>query len=415
MRTVHGALIMRPTYDSDTATFRQTVRDFLRANLPPGWKGIGALGADEAHHFANDVWRPVLAEHGYLAPAWPAEFGGGGLSELEQVILVEEFSKVGAPRGGSNDQFSITYCGNTILNWGTDDQKAEFLPKIISGEYVFCQGYSEPNAGSDLAALSCRAERDGDEWVINGQKVWTSSAHHANWIFVLCRTDTELPRHNAITFFLCPMDQPGVVVRPIPILSGEIEFSETFFTDARTSSRNIIGEVNGGWAVAMALLGFERGAAAATLPIDFRNELDRLIALARQRGATDDALIRQRLARAHCDVEIMRFMGMRTLTGWLKGAKPGPSESVFRVFWGEYHRRVTELAVDIFGADAMHIEGKLPNNAARTDDVGAPNDTGSWVGTFYNARAGTIYGGTAQIQRNVLGEMVLGLPREPRG
>ena len=204
-------------------------------------------------------------------------------------------------------------------------------------------------------------------------------------------------------------------MRPIPILSGEIEFSETFFTDARTSSRNIIGEVNGGWAVAMALLGFERGAAAATLPIDFRNELDRLIALARQRGATDDALIRQRLARAHCDVEIMRFMGMRTLTGWLKGAKPGPSESVFRVFWGEYHRRVTELAVDIFGADAMHIDGKLPNNAARTDDVGAPNDTGSWVGTFYNARAGTIYGGTAQIQRNVLGEMVLGLPREPRG
>jgi len=181
---------MRPTYDSDTATFRQTIRDFLNANLPADWEGIGALGANEAHHFANDVWRPVLAEHGYLAPAWPVEFGGGGLSELEQVILVEEFSKVGAPRGGSNDQFGITYCGNTILNWGTDEQQAEFLPKIISGEYVFCQGYSAPNAGSDLASLTCRSEPDGDEWVINGQKVWTSSAHHANWVFVLCRTDS---------------------------------------------------------------------------------------------------------------------------------------------------------------------------------------------------------------------------------
>ena len=222
----------------------------------------------------------MLAENGFLAPSWPKEVGGGGLSELEQVILAEEFMKAGVPSGGSNDAFSIQMVGNTILHWGTKEQKSSFLPKIISGEHVWCQGYSEPDAGSDLGGLGCSATLDGDEWVIEGQKIWTSAGQFANWIFVLCRTDKEAPKHRGISFLLCPVDQEGIEMRPIEMLSGESDFNETFFTNARTSKENVVGEVNGGWAVAMTLLGYERGESAATMPIMFRNDMDKLIELA---------------------------------------------------------------------------------------------------------------------------------------
>ena len=229
-------------------------------------------------------WRQKLAANGLLAPAWPAKYGGGGMSELEQVILAEEFQKAAAPTGGGNDAFSIAMVGNTILQWGTEEQKDHFLPRIISGEDVWCQGYSEPNAGSDLAGLGCKAILDGDEWVINGQKIWTSAGQTANWIFVLCRTDSDAPKHRGISFLLCPMDQPGVDVRPIQMLSGDSDFNETFFDDARTAKENVVGEVNGGWAVAMTLLGYERGEAAATMPLVFRAEFDKLVALAKTAG-----------------------------------------------------------------------------------------------------------------------------------
>ena len=346
------------------------------------------------------------------------EYGGAGLSALESVIMAEEFQRAGVPTGGSNDAFSIQMVGNTIIQWGTEEQKRHFLPRIISGEDVWCQGYSEPNAGSDLGNLGCRAGLDGDEWVINGQKIWTSAGHLANWIFVLTRTDPEAAKHRGITFLLCPMDQPGVEVRPIRMISGESEFNEVFFTDARTPRENVVGEVNGGWAVAMTLLGYERGEAAATTPVAFRGELDRLVALARERGAegrgTDDPVIRQRLMWCHSKVEIMRYLGMRTLTRFLSGEHPGPDASIFKLYWSEYHKVVTELAVDILGADGMHLAGKLPSSSFSTDAAGAPNDSGSWLGTFLNARAGTIYAGTSQVQRNIVGEMVLGLPKEPR-
>jgi alkylation response protein AidB-like acyl-CoA dehydrogenase len=211
------------------------------------------------------------------------------------------------------------------------------------------------------------------------------------------------------------MDQAGVEVRPIKMISGESEFNEDFFTDARTAKENVIGEPNGGWAVAMTLLGYERGEAAATLPIQFRTELDRLIALAREHGKVDDPIIRQRLASCYTKVEIMRYLGMRTLTGYLAGAHPGPGAATFKLSWSEYHQRVTELAVDLLGADALTPSGRWPASSFQTDDPGAPNDSASWVGTSYNARAGTIYAGSSQIQRNIVGEMVLGLPKEPRG
>ncbi len=404
---------MKPTLSSDADAFRTRIKGFLDEHLPPGWQGIGALDADDAAAFAVK-WRETLRDNQLLAPTWPTEYGGAGLSALESVVMAEEFQKAGVPTGGPNDVFGIQMVGNTIIQWGTEEQKRHFLPRIISGEDLWCQGYSEPNAGSDLGNLGCRAELDGDEWIINGQKIWTSAGHLANWIFVLTRTNSEEVKHRGITFLLCPMDQPGVEVRPIKMISGESEFNEVFFSDARTAKENVVGEVNGGWAVAMTLLGYERGEAAATNPVAFQTEIDRLLALARERGRHTDPLIRQRLAWCYSKVQIMRFLGMRTLTRFLAGEHPGADASIFKLYWSEYHRVITELAVDILGADGLHIEGKFPSSAFSTDSPGAPNDSGSWIGTFLNARAGTIYAGTSQIQRNIIGEMVLGLPKEPR-
>jgi alkylation response protein AidB-like acyl-CoA dehydrogenase len=404
---------MNPTWSAEAEAFREKVQAFLAEKLPADWKGVGALPVETVADFTWQ-WRKTLGEQRWLAPAWPVEHGGAGLTESEQVVLAEEFAKAGVPTGGYNDVFGIQMLGNTLLDWGTDEQKQRFIPRILSGEDLWCQGYSEPNAGSDLGNVGCRAVLDGDEWVINGQKIWTSAGHMANWIFVVGRTDVDQPKHKGITFFLVPMDQPGVEVRPIKMITGDSEFNEVFFSDARTAKENIIGEVNAGWAVTMTLLGYERGEAAATFPVMFRTELNRLLALARERGADQDPLIRQRLARCHTEVEIMRLSGLRTLTAYLSGGTPGPQSGLFKLQWSEYHKRVTELAVDILGADAMNPTGRPPASSFQADDPGAPNSTASWVGTFLTARAGTIYAGTSQIQRNIIGEMVLGLPKEPK-
>jgi alkylation response protein AidB-like acyl-CoA dehydrogenase len=404
---------MQPTYTAEAEVYREKIQAFLAEHLPHDWKGIGALDPEAEVAFSED-WRKTLYEHGYLAPNWPKEYGGGGLTALEQVILAEELERSGVPEGIPNDVFSIGMIGNTLLDWGTDAQKAHYIPRILSGEDRWCQGYSEPNAGSDLANLGTRAVLDGDEWVINGQKIWTSAGHTANWIFVLCRTDTDAPKHKGITFLLCPMEQPGIEVRPIKMITGESEFNEVFFTDARCPKENVVGEVNGGWAVAMTLLGYERGEAAATFPLKFRTELDRLVAVAKEQGRSDDPVIRQRIAWCHTKVEIMRYLGMRTLTQFLAGKHPGPDAAIFKIFWSEYHRIVTELGVDLFGARSMAPEGKPPNSSFQTDDAGAPIESASFVGTFFNARAGTIYAGSSQVQRNIIGEMILGLPKEPK-
>jgi len=401
------------SYPPEAEAYRRGVRRFLSEHLPAGWRGLGGLSPDEVPGFVA-WWRETLRDHGFLAVSWPAEYGGGGLGPLEEVVLAEELTRAGVPGGGPNDSFGIQMVGNTILTCGTEQQRRHFLPRIVSGEDRWCQGYSEPDAGSDLANLSCRAVRDGDEWVIDGQKIWTSAAHLANWMFLLVRTDPGAPKHRGITFLLVPMGQPGVEVRPIRMITGQSEFNEVFFTGARTALGNVVGEVNGGWAVAMTLLGFERGQAAATLPLRFRAELDRLLALAAERGATGDPVTRQRLAQCYSQVEIMRYLGYRALTSFLRGSRPGPEGSIFKLYWSEYHRRVTELAMDILGLDGLAPTGRWPTSAFQTDDPGAPNSTASWAGTFLNARAGTIYAGTSQVQRNILGEMVLGLPREPR-
>jgi alkylation response protein AidB-like acyl-CoA dehydrogenase len=404
---------MQPFYSDEAEAYRHKVQAVLAEKLPSDWGGLGQLDGDELTAFVTE-WRATLYEAGYLAPGWPVEYGGAGLSALEQVLLAEEFARAGVPMGGPNDVFGIQMLGNTILLQGTDEQKAHYLPRILSGDDTWCQGYSEPDAGSDLSNVGLRAELDGDVWVLNGQKIWTSAGHLADHIFTLARTDPDAPKHKGISFLLVDMRQPGVEVRPIKMISGDSEFNEVFYSDATCPKGNVIGGVNDGWRVAMTLLGFERGEAAATVPIAFQAELDRLFALAAERGRSSDPIIRERLAWAYSRVQIMRYNGMRVLTQFLQGHHPGPDAAVSKLYWSEYHKVVTELAVDILGADAMVPEGRQPSSAFQTDDAGAPNSSASWVSTFLNARAGTIYAGSSQIQRNIIGEMVLGLPKEPR-
>src|SRR5436305_1810469 len=337
---------MDAAYPPEAEAYREKVQAFLAEHLPAGWKGTGALEGDAADRF-TEGWRRTLYENHYLAVSWPKEYGGAGLTPLETVILAEEFARAGVPTGGPNDVFGIQMVGNTLIQWGTEEQKKHFLPRILSGEDRWCQGYSEPNAGSDLANIGTRAVLDGDEWVINGQKIWTSAGHLANWIFVVCRTDPDAPKHRGISFLLCPMDQPGIEVRPIRMMSGESEFNEVFFTDARCPAGNVLGGVDNGWAVAMTLLGYERGESATVLPLRFREEYDRLLGLAADFGARDDAVIRQRLAWCFSQVEILRFVGYKVLTGFLQGHPPGPEASIFKLLWSEYHQKVTELAADI--------------------------------------------------------------------
>jgi len=404
---------MEPTYTAEAETYRRQIQEFLAEHLPSGFSGVGAMAEEEKADF-DERWRALLAEHRMLAPAWPTEYGGGGLSAIEQVIIAEEFAKAGAPTGGANDGFGIGMVGPTILAVGSEEQKRHFLPRIISGEDRWCQGYSEPDAGSDLANLGASAVLDGDEWVINGQKVWTSQGHTADWIFVLCRTAPEEVKHRGITFLLCPMDQPGVEVRPIINISGRRDFNEIFFSDARTAVDNVVGEVNGGWSVANTLLGFERGGRATVMPLLYREELERLLDVAKTNGKDQDPLIRQRLMKAHSTVEILRFLGMRTLTERLAGGAPGPGASIFKLIWSGYHKEMTELALDIIGPAAMTPNGRRSERGIGVDSAGAPFSSQSWADVFYGARAGTIYAGTSEIQRNIVGERVLGLPKEPR-
>ena len=404
---------MRPQYDVDAEAYREKVRAFLGEKLPAGFTGIGSLEGDALVEFTTE-WRTTLYEAGYLAPGWPEEYGGAGLSALEQVILAEEFARAGVPTGGPNDVFGIQMLGNTLLIMGTEEQKKYYLPRILSGEDTWCQGYSEPNAGSDLGNVGLRGVRDGDQWILNGQKIWTSAGHLADHIFTLARTDPDAPKHKGISFLLVDMRQPGIEVRPIRMINGDSEFNEVFYTDATAPVDNVVGGMNNGWAVAMTLLGFERGEAAATLPIRFQAEIDRLFMLAAERGLTSDPVMRQKLAWAYSKVQIMRFSGMRVLTNFLRGHHPGPDGAISKLYWSEYHRTVTELATHILGAEAMVPTGRMPSSSFQTDDAGAPNSSASWVGTFLSSRAGTIYAGSSQIQRNIIGEMVLGLPKEPR-
>ncbi|MGD9793462.1 MAG: acyl-CoA dehydrogenase family protein [Acidimicrobiia bacterium] len=402
------------TDSPEAAAFRAQFKQFLAEQLPADWPGIGALDHDESLAFCES-WRKTLQAHRYLAVAWPREYGGGGLTKLHHVIVVEECARARVPIGIPGDTYNIKLLGNTLLKWGTEEQKQHMLPRILSGEDRWCQGYSEPDSGSDLASVKTTAVRDGDEWVINGQKIWTSHASKSNHIFLLARTNPAASKTRGISFLLAPLDTPGIEVREIRQSDNLYDLCEVFFTDARIPVSSMLGPVDEGWTVANSLLGHERGEEAATNPINFRHELDRLIALARQYGRIDDPLVRDRLAWCYTKVEIMKAMGYRILTGYLRDGVLGPEASISKLYWSEYHVAASNLAMDIMGIGGLVEQGRIPTRWYRTDDPGAPNDTASWIHMFlFNALAGTVYAGSSQVQRNILGESVLGLPREPR-
>jgi alkylation response protein AidB-like acyl-CoA dehydrogenase len=399
-------------YPPEAEAFRMRIRAFLAEQLPADWPGAGALPPDERRAFARR-WRHTLADRGLVAVSWPKEYGGAGLTAIEQVVLAEEFARAGAPERAENDLLGIDLLGNTLIALGFEEQKKHFLPRILTGEDRWCQGFSEPEAGSDLAAVRTRAVLDSDEWVINGQKIWTSAGPTANWIFLLARTDPAASKHSGLSFLLVPMDQPGVEVRPIVNAAGHASFSEVFLTDARTPAVNVVGGVGHGWSTAMTLLGFERGSQVTTAAIDFGRDLDRLRELARERGLHTDPHIRDALAWCFSRVQIMRYRGYRALTSMLDGGRPGADAAITKVIWSEYFRRYTELAVEILGLEVLGPQGPGNGAALMVPEAGTPNSAACWMDELLYARAATIYAGSSQIQRNVIGERLLGLPKEP--
>lgn len=396
---------------ADAIEYRKRLLALLDAELPRDWQGFGALSEAERAEFLVR-WRAFLIEHRLLALHWPQEYGGAGLSPLEQAIIHEEFTRLGLPPMlTDNDAFGFQLLANTLLKFGTPEQKEWFLPRIRSGEHLWCQGFSEPGAGSDLAGIRTRARLDGDEWVIDGQKIWTTAGHLANWMFVLARTNPDADRHRGLTLLLLPLDQPGVDVRPIRQMSGTADFNEVFLDGARTSVENVVGDVDGGWGVAMALLGFERGENASAMSLRFEHDFERLVSLVRDTGRGDDPAVRQRLAEGYLRVRVLRLLAMRSLTSFLRGAAPGPDAAILKLYWSEHWQKSADLAVDVLGDGAIAPSAHRPHNADGPDFAGAPNDSGSWVGTWLNAFAATIYAGSSEVQRNIIGERVLGLPK----
>ncbi|MGH1505647.1 MAG: acyl-CoA dehydrogenase family protein, partial [Acidimicrobiales bacterium] len=404
-------------YPQEAEAFRADIRAWLEENLPDGWlDGTLEMTDDEREAF-NTSWTEKLFEGGWICASWPTEYGGKGLETMEAVVLNEEFAKAGAPMRG--DFFGDTLVGPTILQWGTEEQKKQFLPGILQGKTAWCQGFSEPEAGSDLAALKTKAELDGDEWVINGQKVWTTQAQHADYCFVLARTDQDVSKHAGISYLLVPMDQPGVEVRPIEQVDGSGEFNEVFFTDARCAKDNVVGGVNNGWKVAMTTLGFERGTSATTGHRRFQIELDAIVETARENGAIDDPLIRQRIAAAHTKVQIMRVNGLRSLTATLNKTKDlgvAAIGATNKMNWSEYHRDVMELWIDVAGMQSQILDGDYDEDSTNPNRRRGKKNypVNAMQASYFFSRSETIWGGTAEIQRNIVGERVLGLPKEPK-
>ncbi|MEY4796250.1 MAG: hypothetical protein RLZZ105_676, partial [Actinomycetota bacterium] len=342
------------TYTPEAEARRKEVRQWLKDNLPERWFDKSyEMTAAERKAF-NDSWPDKLFAGGWICATWPKEYGGKGLSTLEGVVLAEEFANAGAPMRA--DFFGDTLVGPTLLQWGTEEQKKDFLPKILSGKMRWCQGFSEPNSGSDLASVKTTAVLDGDEWIINGQKVWTTQGHHADYCFLLTRTDKDSPKHKGISYLLVPMKQPGVEVRGITQPDGTAEFCEVFFTDARCPKDNVVGGVNNGWKVANSTLAFERGMSATTGYRRFEEEYKLFVAQAKANGKINDASIRQRLMQYYAKIQILRFNGLRSLSSTLAGTKDfgvmalGASN---KMYWSEMHQSAMELALDIYGPYSM--------------------------------------------------------------
>jgi len=386
---------------AEDEAFRVEVRAWLAANLVGEFaelRGRGGSGDMEGAVEGRRRWERLLASAGWTCLGWPREYGGRGATLMQEVVFNEEYVRARAP--GRLGHIGETLLGPTIIAFGTEEQKQRFLPPIVRGEELWCQGYSEPNAGSDLGNVQCKAERVGDEWVVTGQKVWTSLAMISDWCFVVCRTDPTLPKHKGISYLLVPMRQPGVEIRPIRQITGTSEFCEVFFDGARTAAENIVGPVNGGWKVAMATLAFERGASTLAQQLGFEGELAQVIEAAKAAGVTGDPLVRQRLANAWIGLRIMRLNALRTLSAIEHGAELGREAMITKLYWANWHRDLGKLAVDVLG----------PCSEVR---AGTPYELTDLQRLFLWTRSETIYAGTNEIQRNIIAERGLGLPREP--
>jgi len=376
--------------------FRAEVRYWLADNLVGEFAALKGLGGPGREHEAYDerlAWNRHLAKAGLTCLGWPVEHGGRGLSVAHRVAFYEEYARAEAP--AKVNHFGEELLGPTLIEFGTPEQQQRFLPPILDVTELWCQGYSEPGAGSDLANVSTTAVLDGDQWVINGQKVWTSLAQQAQWCFVVARTEKGSKRHAGLSYLLVPLDQPGVQIRPIVQLTGDADFNEVFFDDARTDADLVVGQPGDGWRVAMGTLTFERGVSTLGQQIVYARELSGLVELAQRNGAADDPLIRERLTRAWVGLRVMRSYALATMDV----EQPG-QDNVSKLLWANWHRDLGDLAMDIVGMAGL---------------VAAHRGFDEWQRLYLFSRADTIYGGSNEIQRNIIAERVLGLPREVKG
>jgi alkylation response protein AidB-like acyl-CoA dehydrogenase len=395
---------MKLSFSAEDEQFRNEVAEWMANNLCGEFEPIRFRGGPgDEHSFVEErkAWEQKLAEGGWTAIGWPKEYGGRGASIEQQVIFNEEYARAGGP--GRVGHIGETLTGPTLIAFGSEAQKAKYLPGIRAGKELWCQGYSEPSAGSDLANVKTKAHFDETQgkWVLNGQKVWTSLAHESEFCFVIARTDPASKGQKGLGFFLVRMDQPGVTIRPIPQLTGTSEFNEVFFDDAVCDADDIVGEPGDGWKVAMGLLGFERGVSTLGQQMLFQSELDEVVRIAKRNGAADDPAIRQRLADAHIGLRIMRYNSMRMMSGGEDGSLQKEA-MIYKLYWSSWHRNLGKLAMDVLGPEAELLEGE-------------PYELNRLQSLFLFTRADTIYGGTNQIQRNLIAERALGMPREPRG
>ena len=409
-------------YEGEAAGFRAEVRAWLEANLPDGWpRQPGEQSPEDRAKFRQD-WNEKLYAAGWICASWPAEYGGRGLSQLESLVLAEEFSRAKAPLRA--DWFGDTLVGPTILRWGTEEQKSTFIPKILRGEIAWCQGFSEPEAGSDLSSLrtSARMEKGeaevgGGHWVINGQQTWTTRADDADYIFLLARTEPEELRHKGLSYLLVPMRQPGVEVRPIEQLDGAAEFSEVFFTDARAPEGAVVGGRGHGWTVAMTTLGFERGVSSSMSHQRFEKELAGLIDQARERGATADPLTRDRLVQQWMKVQLIKFGNQRLLFDALNGTHQADAlRATTKLWWSRTHQDTLDLAMDILGPDGQVLTGDPAGDGSWIPGVGLRRGRPDYPASalqraFLFSRSDTIGGGTSEIQLGIIAERILKLPR----
>jgi alkylation response protein AidB-like acyl-CoA dehydrogenase len=379
--------------------FRAEVRDWLAENLVGEFAALKGLGGPGREHEAFEerrAWNQHLAQAGLTCLGWPVEHGGRGLSVAHRVAFYEEYAIANAP--AKVNHFGEELLGPTLIAFGTPEQQQRFLPRILDITELWSQGYSEPGAGSDLANVSTTAVLDNDEWVINGQKVWTSLAHWAQWCFVVARSEKGSKRHAGLSYLLVPLDQPGVEVRPIVQLTGDSEFNEVFFDDARTDASLVVGQPGDGWRVAMGTLTFERGVSTLGQQIVYARELSAVVDLAKSTGAADDPLIRERLTRSWAGLRAMRSYAMATMDVEGGGQAAG-KDNVSKLLWANWHRDLGEIAMDVRGKAGLVLTG---------------GDFDEWQRLYLFTRADTIYGGSNEIQRNIIAERVLGLPREAR-